>query len=423
MIIPCRGGKTLKRVLVISQNFYPEVGSAGNRIKNIYCLLHSKGYDVHILTTEPTYPNRTLYENAKFWDEESLNHQTDSIHRIRVTNRKYSQNMFNRLLYYMEITLKMILFIFSDKKKYDVLFVSSPPLFIGLVGLIAKYRYRGSRLILDIRDLWPESLKGVGVLNVKFILFLASLIEIVLYKRADHIVVNSKGFIEYICKKAKIKREKIKFLPNAIREYEFKQSLPLQKKKEFKVIYSGNIGLAQDINVLKKLALKLNEVNVKFSIVGYGMNKNYFIQFVKEKNLNNVEFFSPLTRKEVLDLNRQHSVGFVSLNNKSVFDTVLPGKIIDYMGCGIPLVGSISGISKNFIVDHELGFVSEKRDVNEVVENILRLAKDQPLWEKLAKNCLNQIKKDFLWEKNIDTLINLIELENEEAKMVPSESK
>lgn len=130
-----------KKVLVISQHFYPEIGSAGNRMKNVYKLLKENDYDVDVLTTEPTYPNKKIYSDKQFWDDDSLDEEND-VTRVKVANRKYSRSIINRLWYYLEIAFRMILFILFDRKKYDVIFVTSPPIFIAVVGLVAKYRYR-----------------------------------------------------------------------------------------------------------------------------------------------------------------------------------------------------------------------------------------------------------------------------------------
>lgn len=104
-----------KRVLVISQHFYPEIGSAGNRMKNIYKLLKDENYDVNVLTTEPTYPNKKIYDDEQFWDDHSIDEEND-VTRIGVKNRKYSRSIINRLMYYLEIAFKMMFFILTDQK-------------------------------------------------------------------------------------------------------------------------------------------------------------------------------------------------------------------------------------------------------------------------------------------------------------------
>ncbi|WP_370221677.1 glycosyltransferase family 4 protein [Cytobacillus sp.] len=396
-----------KKILLISQQFYPEIGSAGNRMKNMFLLLKDSGYEVTVITAKPTYPEKQIYEEEKFWDEESFSEEHNQyIHRVDVSNHKSSLNHIWRLMYYVEIALKMLLFVLKDKSKYDFVLATSPPIFIGIVGLFAKFRYR-CRMILDIRDLWPESLRGVGVFDHKWIIGFFNIVEKFLYVKSDHILVNSPGFIEYIIQKANIRDSKISFLPNAARQSEL-QSEAVQNK-EFKVIYAGNIGLAQDVDLLKGLTKKLNAHNIKISIAGYGIKKKELTNFVREENLQNTYFISPMTRAECLKVNSEHHVGLVSLTNKEVFDTVIPGKVIDYISCGVPMVAAVSGYSKDLIEKYKVGFVSENRNIDEILHYILKLSENPKLRKKMADNCDRCIKRDFLWEKNIQKVINLLE--------------
>ncbi|MEN8701825.1 glycosyltransferase family 4 protein [Bacillus infantis] len=396
-----------KKLLLISQNFYPEIGSAGNRMKNVFLLLKESGYDVTVVTAEPTYPDRQLYDDEKFWDDKEFEcvHGSD-IHRVTVNNRSYSSSFISRLLYYIEIASKILFFILQDKRKYDFVIATSPPIFIGIVGLAAKIRFR-CRMILDIRDLWPESLRGVGVFNQGWIVALFRWIEAMLYRHADHILVNSMGFNQYITANGKVSASKISFLPNAAREFEFQQKVP--PADEFKVIYSGNIGLAQDVELLKGLAKRLHGCSIKLSIAGYGVKREELSSFVRREKLTNVEFISPLTRSECLKVNASHHVGFVSLSDKEVFDTVLPGKVIDYLSCGLPVVAAVSGYTKEFIESQKVGYVSESRNMDEIVDYLLMLAKHPAMRKKLANNCKSCARENFLWEKNIEVITRLIE--------------
>jgi len=397
-----------KRILLISQHFYPEIGSAGNRIKNIFQLLKKRNYDVSVLTTEPTYPNKELYKNPEFWDEDSLN-KDGSIQRISVKNRKYAQTIFNRLIYYLEIALKFVMFIFKDDQKYDVIFVSSPPIFIGLVGIIAKKKYR-SKLILDVRDLWPESLKGVNVFNNRLIIFVFELLERKLYEQADYIVINSLGFLEHIAVKNKIASGKIWFIPNGAREGEIVGEKSTRNGNEdFNVIYAGNIGLAQDAVLLMDVAKELGKHSIKISVISYGLRRKNFIDFVKEHQLENVVIIPPLPRKECLKFISAHQVGIVTLNGNEVFNTVLPGKIIDYMTCKVPIVAGVSGYSREVIETERIGFVSLNRDKSEIINYVLAMRSDPSLIESLADNCTNYVRNLFYWEKNIEKLVEILE--------------
>ncbi|MGN1401799.1 MAG: glycosyltransferase family 4 protein [Bacillus sp. (in: firmicutes)] len=397
--------KQRKRLLMISQNFYPELGSAGNRMKNIYQLLVQEGYDVTVLTNEPSYPNRHIYEDESFWHDVFLN-SDKNIHRIQAGNKKYAHSMINRLLFYLTFTFKMIWFLLRDKNKYDVVYATSPAIFIGFVGLIAKIRFR-ARFILEIRDLWPESLKGVGVFDHRFILGIFYRLEKLLYQKADHIVVNSTGFIGYITERANVDCSDITYLPNAARESEIPDRE--EKPKDFKVIYTGNVGLAQDVDFLKELSVKMNEAKIPLSIVGYGMRRNELIEFVKENQMEYVRFFTPVKRKECLAMNAEHEVGILSLNESDVFDTVLPGKLIDYMISGLPIVAAVSGNAKKIIEDHNVGYVSEKRDAGEIVQYITYLRENPEVRCRMAGNSRNVIETEFLWERNISHLTEAVE--------------
>ncbi|MCT6511710.1 glycosyltransferase family 4 protein [Bacillus subtilis] len=395
-----------KKILIITQNFYPELGSAGNRLKNIYLLLKQRGYDIQVLTTEPTYPSREIYKEKLFWNEDVIN-KDPSVMRVSVKNKKYNSSFLSRLLYYLEIMIKMLKEIRKEPKKFDIIFVSSPPIFVAFVGLVAKFKNK-SKLILDIRDLWPESLKGVKVFHHPIIVESFRILEKLLYKKADHIVINSEGFLHYLNEHSPLVKEKVTFIPNSAREKELLISSN-DAKTALKIIYVGNIGLAQNIHIIRNLAEKLHEHQIEFLIVGYGVEKKELLNYIREKNLMNVKIVNPMTRKECLELMSGCDIGIVTLKDSTVFETVLPGRIIDYITCGIPIVGSIAGYSKTIIEQEGVGLVTSNSSSEEMLANIMKIYNDPGLLKKMQKNCHKLIRENFMWETNIEKLINVIE--------------
>ncbi|MCA0151578.1 glycosyltransferase family 4 protein [Rossellomorea vietnamensis] len=396
----------MKKILIISQNFYPEIGSAGNRMKNIFLLLKERGYDVDILTTEPTYPTKKIFENEEFWDDPTIHDYESSIKRIKISNRKYTRGILNRLLFYLEMYFKFIMEVLFSRSKYQVVLATSPAIFVAMVGVIAKWRFR-AKLILDVRDLWPESLKGVGVFNYKFILSFFNKVEKQIYKSSDEIIINSLGFKEHIVKVREINSSKLSFMPNSARVDEIRSNTPSDDR--FKVIYAGNIGLAQDGDLLIKLAKELAEKKIDFTIIGYGLNRQEVYEEIKKEKLTNVRFISPKTRKECLKIISQHHIGIVTLNEKSVFETVLPGKVIDYMTCGVPIVAAVSGYSKQVIEDEHVGFVVEDRDSGKLVDLIEFLQLNKKVRHTMSQNGNKYVQKNFNWDANIDTLTKIID--------------
>ena len=402
------------KILIITQNFYPEIGSASNRAKNIYFALKEKGYEVTVLTTEPNYPNRSMYNDEVFWDEDI---PEDDVMRIRLKARKYTSNIFRRLIYYLEMMLKFISYNFKLKKDYDVVFATLPSIFIGIASVVAKVRQR-AMFILDIRDLWPETLVGLNRFNNRLALRIAYGLERFLYRKADEIIVNSEEFITYMVSK-NIPQDKISFIPNSLTEAELDQQLmrKRQESDEIKVLYAGNIGLAQDLDTLINIAkwMKHNP-KIRFEVIGYGFMMKDIKQKIVDLELSNIEIFQAMSRKETLVRIAEADMVYVTLKDSDVFKTVLPGKLIDYMGSGKAIVANVAGYPAYMIRKANCGLISEKGSIDELCDFILELATSDDLRYQLGENGRRFARKRFNWAINLGTLVEILEKKKVEIR-------
>jgi glycosyltransferase involved in cell wall biosynthesis len=398
----------MKSVLMIVQNFYPEIGSAGNRLKNVYLNLKRNGYEVTVLTMRPSYPNQSLYLDEQFWDEADID---NDVVRIRPGKVKgYTTSIWFRLLHYLEAMFLFIMTIFRLKKKYDYVFVSTPPIFPSLAGMIAKRKMKAI-LITDVRDLWPESLLGVGVFTNKWVLKAAFLLEKKLYQYSDQIIVNSPGFRDYILSKG-VKETDIRFIPNSLtsEELDIKNTLPPLSEKRIKVIYTGNIGLAQDVMKLIEVAECLKEQKyIEFTIIGYGYRISEVEEQISQKGLTNVKLINAKNRRVTLREISSSHIAYVSLVEKEAFEKVLPGKIIDYMCVGKPIVADVAGRAEQIIREAGCGLVAEKRNIEQICEHILTLAENKPMRVSMGENGYQYAQQKFQWSNNIQGLINILE--------------
>lgn len=393
-----------KKILIMTQNFYPVIGSSGNRNKNLYQLLKQHGFDVTVLTTEPAYPNKNLYQDDKFWDDPELNDNSDII-RVKLSSNKFESKILGRLFFYLEIAYLFRKKLRQIKKsnEFDYIIISTPPIFIFSAGALAAKLFN-AKMILDVRDLWPDTLTGIKKLHFKPILKIFQRYEKRMYNKADEIVINSEGFRKHI--ESKMKRKKtITFIPNGAREYELENK---EEQDEFSVIYTGNLGLAQDVEKIQELAKRLHNENIKFKVIGYGYKANDFIQFVKDNKLTNVSITKPTTRNESLKAIKSCQVAVAFLNHEEVFNTVLPGKIIDYITCRTPVIASVDGQSANLIEQHEVGYVARDGDVNEIVNRIKNVRDNPEKRSQMQHNCEILLRKYFLWEQNIKKLVKLL---------------
>lgn len=399
----------MKSVLMIVQNFYPEIGSAGNRMKNVYLNLKRSGYEVKVITLKPSYPDQSLYEDAHFWDEAEI--EVNDIIRIQPNKvKRYTRNMWRRLFHYMESMWLFIYTIIRLEKKYDYVFVTTPPIFPTLAALIAKKKMK-AKLITDVRDLWPESLLGVGVFTNKWILKMAFYLERKIYQHSDQIIINSPGFQDYILSKG-VQEQDIQFIPNSLTasELNLKKRLPPLSESRIKVVYTGNIGLAQDLKKLIEVAEKLkNHKEIEFRIIGYGFRMTEVQDEIFSRGLTNIKVIHAMNRRVTLYEVSSSHIAYVSLVEKDVFNKVLPGKIIDYMCVGKPIVADVAGRAKKMIVDAQCGLVADSRSADEISQQILTLASNKELRENLGENGYHYAKHNFQWSKNIKGLINVLE--------------
>ncbi|MCF3942691.1 glycosyltransferase family 4 protein [Oceanobacillus alkalisoli] len=394
-----------KKVLLMTQNFYPVIGSSGNRMKNIYQLLNENGIDADVLTTEPAYPNKNMYKDSEFWDEESLNEEKYKIIRVPIKNNRFQNHILSRLFFYLEIMYRFLLELWKLRKNgYDYILVSTPPIFIVFSAFVGKFVLK-SKLILEVRDLWPDSLIGVKTFHNKPIIKIFRFLEKKMYGKADSIVINSIGFYDHI--KGKLKQDKpITYMPNGPRVHEITEDNP--ETKEFRVVYTGNLGLAQDIDHLKLVANLLHAEGIRFDVIGYGVRTEEFVNYLAENDLNTVHIHKPTTRKKSLELIKNSNVAVAFLNDEEVFSTVLPGKIIDYMTCRTPIIAGVKGTAADMITENETGFTFDQTDVEGIVAKIVELKNDKAMEQQLGENCIRTVKEYFLWENNIKKLIDIM---------------
>jgi hypothetical protein len=395
----------MKKILIVTQNFYPAIGSAGNRMKNIYQLLKSQGYDVNVLTILPSYPNDKLYSDRTFWDDNTLNEENKDITRLKLWSTKLGTNKFSRLIYYTEMMTKYFIYLIKNKK-YDYYYVSSPPILIVLSTIISNFLKKG-KLILEIRDLWPDSLIGVKVFDSKWIIALLRRFERYMYNSADGLVINSPGFLNHISSKL-VQPKEIIYVPNGARAYET-QNLTHQSSELFSVVYTGNLGLAQDISAIKIIASRLNDLEIDFYVIGYGVKCSEFKNYVENHNLHNVKFINPTTRKNSMSILKESSVALAFLSQSEVFESVLPGKILDYMTAGLPIVASVEGEAAQLICEAEAGFSIKYADTEQIISKIVLLKNDEKMRQQFSVNGKKFIEKHFQWEDNINRIADLLE--------------
>ncbi|MGV2874590.1 glycosyltransferase family 4 protein [Macrococcus capreoli] len=394
----------MKKILIISQNFYPEIGSAANRMKNIFNQLTENGYDVYVLTSEPSYPNENMYKSNKFWNDDFINTHQEKIIRLHMKHEKHKGSMSSRIAYYSEFMIKVHFFVKKTNQYFDYVYITSPNIFVPW-GALFFQNSKGAKKLLEIRDLWPDSIVAIDKLNIQIFMPLLKWLEKKMYDKADKIIVNNEYFIHHILNMINEKKELL-FIPNGINRNEI---INVDKNENFSVIYTGNLGFAQDSLFIEEVAKQLNKEEIKFTAIVYGVNAKEFKKFVIDNNLHHVAVLDPMTRQECLELTAQHHVSLSILKDSDVLLNVMPGKVVDSICTNVPVVTNLGGFTNQMINDNQVGFAKAHANPQEIVDIILKY-RNEPSNLKIASENTKALKEQFfIWEENIKKIIRFMD--------------
>ncbi len=385
-------------VLIVSQLYAPETGGNASRIGDMARQLNSLGLDVHILSPHPTLPFGTF---PRSWKRKAGR----SDDGICVTNLWTWQpasgdpGFVSRMAYYLVFSMHAAVWALLNRKKYDVIITSSPPIFVALPGLLPKAIFR-KPWIVDVRDLWIDASVSLGFIKKGSLYEKASRrFEQMFYERSDLISVTTMETINRIRRSyASLKKDKFVLISNGVDTEKF--SRPSAKKKK-QIIYTGNIGHAQD---LEKVILAMGEVtkrhDVKLVIIGDGDLKEQLIRTTKENGLHDCVVFRNLVpRDEVPELISESCIGVAPLKDVETLEYAIPTKVFEYMACGIPFVGCSKGEIANIAERSGAGVIAAN-NVTAIAETICRLL-DNPVLEEEMGNKGRRFVKEHYDRRNI----------------------
>ena len=267
--------------------------------------------------------------------------------------------------------------------KIDLVMGTSPPIFqAASAWLVAALRR--TPYLLEIRDLWPEFAIDMGVLKNPILISLSRWLERFLYAQADHIVVNSPAYVDYLRGKG-VPVDKISFIPYGTDVEMFnprvdgstlRRELGLDDK--FLVIYAGALGMANDIDTLLRAARQLlDETGIHFVLFGDGKERANLEETAKELALTNVTFAGARPKRDMPQVLAASDVCVAILRDIPMFRTTYPNKVFDYMAAGRPTVLAIDGVIRQIIEQSNGGIFVEPGDDKALADAVYSLYQDR----------------------------------------------
>jgi len=279
--------------------------------------------------------------------------------------------------------------LFKAKGKYDVLVVTSPPLFVGISGLLIS-KIRRIPMVFEIRDLWPESAIDTGVLTNKWVIKFALWIEKMIYANSVKINVLTPAFKKVLIEKKGIPESKICYIPNAcdfrlsekLLEETDRKSLRIKFgwEDKFVITYVGAHGVANHLEQIIVAASKISNPKLLINLIGSGMQKERLTKYAKELKVTNLQFLEPVPKEEVFKYILASDFGSSILKKVDTFKTIYSNKTFDYMSCKRPILLLIDGVSRELVEEANCGFYAEPENIDEIVfviKQIMRLSENE----------------------------------------------
>lgn len=387
------------KILFLTDNFPPEVNAPANRTYE-HCKEWVKdGVEVTVITCFPNFPKGRVYDGYKNkWKQEE---QIDGIRVIRVWSYiSANKGFLKRILDY--ISYAITAFLAGLFIKTDLIVATSPQFFTAVSGAVLSF-FKRKKWVMEVRDLWPESIVAVGAMKKNKAILFFEWLELKLYQSANHIVVVTDTFKEKI-KARGINAEKISIYKNGVNLSVYipkeKNELLLEKhkipKNQFIVGYIGTHGMAHGLNfILESIKEYESELSdILFLFIGDGAEKQNLIIQSKKLGLKNTLFLNSVNKTEVVDYLNLQDIALVNLKKSDTFLTVIPSKIFEAAAMQKPILLGLEGESKGIIEKYQAGLCFESEHRTDFINKLKKLKQDKDLYKTYQGGCL-KLAKDF----------------------------
>ncbi len=382
-------------ILFLTDNFPPEVNAPASRTFEHCREWVRAGRRVTVVTCAPNFPGGKVYEGYRnrLWQTEMM----DGIRVVRVWSYiTANEGFLKRILDYVSFMVAAVaasLFI----RGVDVV-VGTSPHFFTACGAYLVSRMKRIPFVFELRDIWPESIKAVGAMGDSPVIRFLEKVEMFLYGRAARIVSVTESFKRVLIRRG-VDGGKIEVVTNGVdlagfapREKDHELTARFGLSGKFVAGYVGTHGMAHALETILEAAGRMGQRvggdTYRFILLGNGARKQELVEAAGRMGLTNVIFIDSVPKSEVARYWSLLDVSIIHLKKTELFTTVIPSKLFECMGMGIPVLHGVAGESAGIVEREGVGLVFEPENAGELCEKLEVLRQDKALYQKCHENCL-----------------------------------
>jgi len=362
------------KILLLTQWFDPEPTFKGLLFAQA---LRDEGHEVEVLTGFPNYPGGKVYEGFKISAYQKDIVDGITIHRAPLYP-SHDGSAIKRVFNYLSFAISTFFIGLIKTREIDVIYSYHPPLTTSLsaflLGLCKRVPF-----VIDVQDLWPDTLFATGMLKNKKALFVVGKVCDFIYKRAAKVVVLSPGFKSRIESRG-VPKDKIEIIYNwcnepALNDFE-ESSVKLPDNGNLNLVFAGNLGFAQGLPTIVAAAeiLQKNDIKVNVILLGDGVAKSKAIEDSETKLLKNIYFLPRVPMNEVGGILAKADMLLVHLTSNELFEITVPSRTQASLAMAKPIIMGVSGDAAELINQSESGVTCKPDNPNSLAEAITKLS-------------------------------------------------
>lgn len=375
-------------------------GPCSKRMDSFARRLVERGHEVYILTGTHNKVDKMLKDNEKY-----------KILYCSILALGKKKTIY-RLIEQMSFAISSFFVGLFKLPKADALITTSPPILTSITGYLLS-KIKRSKLLFDVRDIWPEVALEMNSFDKNSIYYkVFNFVANFMYRHSDYVTTVSPGKVKKLEKKCKNK-SKVWYIANGLDDkfLEFSVNDKIISKykldDKFTVVYTGNVGLAQNLDALVDLANLYKENNdIQFLIFGDGAYKEALIKKIENLHLSNVFLEGKVEYKDMYTILKYSKISFVSLKNNKMTDSV-PTKLFDALGAGCPVLLLASGDSADILEASGLG--KSAKSFDELKEQFAFMLNNYKNYNKQKEACVEFVLKNYSRDSIADKLIDNLE--------------